>query len=162
MAPNPNRLQGNHHLHPCRPPDLEGKTWPTVKVTYTIRPYGEFINDISSTPKIYESWGARAISLRPLTTDARFHPGPVYVGFVMDKVTTGQDASPSTSVFAHQYHSPRAQNRCHSSTINPLKTKCRQLYLKTQFVPRSKHFSSWLEEPISLCCNGHKSPFVLR
>ena len=28
--------------------------------------------------------------------------------------------------------------------INPLKTKRRQLYLKTQFVPRSKHFSSRL------------------
>jgi hypothetical protein len=30
------------------------------------------------------------------------------------------------------------------STINPLKTKLRPLYLKTQFVPRSKHFSSRL------------------
>ena len=28
--------------------------------------------------------------------------------------------------------------------INPLKTKRRQLYLKTKFVPRSKHFSSRL------------------
>ena len=28
--------------------------------------------------------------------------------------------------------------------INPLNTKCRLLYLKTQFVPRSKHFSSLL------------------
>jgi hypothetical protein len=28
--------------------------------------------------------------------------------------------------------------------INPLKTKHRLLYLKTQFVPRSKHFSSRL------------------
>ena len=28
--------------------------------------------------------------------------------------------------------------------INPLNTKRRQLYLKTQFVPRSKHFSSGL------------------
>ena len=28
--------------------------------------------------------------------------------------------------------------------INPLKTKRRPLYLKTQFVPRSKHFSSRL------------------
>ena len=29
-------------------------------------------------------------------------------------------------------------------TFNPLKTKRRLLYLKTQFVPRSKHFSSRL------------------
>jgi hypothetical protein len=28
--------------------------------------------------------------------------------------------------------------------INPLKTKLRPLYLKSQFVPRSKHFSSLL------------------
>ena len=28
--------------------------------------------------------------------------------------------------------------------INPLETKCRLLYLKTQFVPRSKHFPSQL------------------
>ena len=28
--------------------------------------------------------------------------------------------------------------------FNPLKTKRRLLYLKTQFVPRSKHFSSRL------------------
>ena len=31
-----------------------------------------------------------------------------------------------------------------STNINPLKTKRRLLYLKTQFVPRSKHFSSRL------------------
>jgi hypothetical protein len=30
------------------------------------------------------------------------------------------------------------------STVNPVKTKRRLLYLKTQFVPRSKHFSSRL------------------
>jgi len=28
--------------------------------------------------------------------------------------------------------------------FNPLKTKCRPLYLKPQYAPRSKHFSSWL------------------
>jgi len=30
------------------------------------------------------------------------------------------------------------------SLLNPLKTKHRPLYLKTQSVPRCKHFSSWL------------------
>ena len=30
------------------------------------------------------------------------------------------------------------------AVINPLKTKRKPLYLKTQFVPRSKHFSSRL------------------
>ena len=30
------------------------------------------------------------------------------------------------------------------NSFNPLKTKRKQLYLKTQFVPRSKHFSSRL------------------
>jgi len=46
--------------------------------------------------------------------------------------------------------------------INPLKTKRRLPYLKTQFVPHSKHFSSQLWKPISLCCKWHKSVFVLR
>ena len=31
-----------------------------------------------------------------------------------------------------------------TARLNPLKTKRRLLYLKTQFVPRSKHFSSRL------------------
>jgi len=47
-------------------------------------------------------------------------------------------------------------------SINSLKTKRRLLYLKTQSVPRSKHFSSLLQKPISLCCKWHKSLFVLR
>jgi hypothetical protein len=46
--------------------------------------------------------------------------------------------------------------------INPLKTKRRLLYLKTQSVPRCKRFSSRLQEPIILCCKRHKSLFVLR
>jgi len=46
--------------------------------------------------------------------------------------------------------------------INHLKPKRRLLYLKTQSVLRSKHFSSRLQKPISLCCMGHKSLFVLR
>ena len=46
--------------------------------------------------------------------------------------------------------------------FNPLKTKRRLLYLKNQFVPRSKHFSSRLKKPISLCCKWHESLFVLR
>ena len=32
----------------------------------------------------------------------------------------------------------------YADDVNPLKTKRRLLYLKTQFVPRSKHFSSRL------------------
>jgi hypothetical protein len=47
-------------------------------------------------------------------------------------------------------------------SFNPLKTKRRLLYLKTQSVPRCKHFSSRLYNPISLCCKWHKSLFVLR
>jgi hypothetical protein len=47
-------------------------------------------------------------------------------------------------------------------SINPLNTKRRPLYLKTQFVPRSKHFSSRLQKPTSLCCKWNKSLFVLR
>ena len=43
--------------------------------------------------------------------------------------------------------------------LNPLITKSRLLYLTTQFVPRSKHFSSRLYKPISLCSMGQKSLF---
>jgi len=46
--------------------------------------------------------------------------------------------------------------------VNPLKPKHRPLYLKTQSVPRCKHFSSRLQKPISLSCKWHKSLFVLR
>jgi hypothetical protein len=46
------------------------------------------------------------------------------------------------------------------NTISLLKAKPKLLYLKTQFVPRSKHFSSRLLKPISLCCKWHKSLFV--
>ena len=50
----------------------------------------------------------------------------------------------------------------HMPSINPLQTKRRPLYLKTQFVPRSKHFSSRLQKPISWHYIGQKSLFVLR
>jgi hypothetical protein len=39
-----------------------------------------------------------------------------------------------------------------SEEFNPLKTKRRLLYLKTQSVLRCKHFSSRLQKPVSLCC----------
>jgi len=39
-------------------------------------------------------------------------------------------------------------------SINPLKTKRTLLHLKTQSVPRCKHFPSRLQKPISLCCKG--------
>jgi len=46
--------------------------------------------------------------------------------------------------------------------IKPTQTKRWLLYLKTQIVPRIKHFSSRLQKPISLWCKWHKSLFVLR
>jgi hypothetical protein len=49
-----------------------------------------------------------------------------------------------------------------TAPVNLLKTKRRLLDLKTQFVPRSKHFSSRLQKPISLSCKWHKSLFVHR
>jgi len=36
------------------------------------------------------------------------------------------------------------RNLLESNIINPLKMKCTPLYLKSQSVPRSKHFSSRL------------------
>jgi hypothetical protein len=41
--------------------------------------------------------------------------------------------------------------------INLLKTTTRLLYLKTQSVPRCKHFPSRLQKPISLCCKYRAS-----
>jgi hypothetical protein len=46
--------------------------------------------------------------------------------------------------------------------FNPSKTKRRLLYLKTQSVPRCKHFLSRLQKPFILCCKWHKLPFVIR
>jgi len=45
---------------------------------------------------------------------------------------------------------------CMQRCFNPLQTKRRPLYLKTQSIPRCKHFSSPLLKPISLCCKWHK------
>ena len=42
-----------------------------------------------------------------------------------------------------QEHGYRTRST-HNIQFNPLKTKRRLLYLKTRFVPRSKHFSSQL------------------
>ena len=39
---------------------------------------------------------------------------------------------------------PHLAYKCTNNLFTPLKTKCRPLYLKTQSVPRSKHFSSGL------------------
>jgi len=55
-----------------------------------------------------------------------------------------------------------AYRQHYAKDTNPLKTKRKLLYLKTQFVPRSKHFSSQLWKPISLWCKRHKLLFVLR
>jgi hypothetical protein len=75
------------------------------------------------------------------------------------------------SSFAYLYHTLKIyvciRTKCPPAYVcvlvnfNPLKTKRRPLYLKTQFVPRCKHFSSRLQKPTSLCCKWHKSLFVL-
>ena len=39
-------------------------------------------------------------------------------------------------------HSTQSDRHVEFLNVNPLKTKRRPLYLKTQFVPRSKHFIS--------------------
>jgi hypothetical protein len=70
-------------------------------------------------------------------------------------VKMGQIGCPETSVTNYQ-------SKKSKGLINLLKTKRRLLYLKTQFVPRCKHFSTRLYKPTSLCCKWHKSLFVLR
>ena len=44
----------------------------------------------------------------------------------------------------HNNHNLKKEERTEYKYINPLDKKRRPLYLKTQFVPRSKHFSSRL------------------
>ena len=41
-------------------------------------------------------------------------------------------------------HFRNKQKEYLKANINPLKMKRRLLYLKTKFIPHSKHFSSWL------------------
>jgi len=53
------------------------------------------------------------------------------------------------------------QHYSFGNMFNPLKTKRRLLYSKTQSVPRCKHFSTRLQKLISLCCMGQKSLFVI-
>jgi hypothetical protein len=43
-----------------------------------------------------------------------------------------------------KYYNSLQYKQIQSSNFSPLNTKRRPLYLKTQFVPRSKHFSSRL------------------
>jgi hypothetical protein len=52
---------------------------------------------------------------------------------------------------------------CSEIHTNHIKTLCGQnVYLKTQPVPRIKHFSSRLQKQVSLCYIGKNSLFVLR
>jgi hypothetical protein len=74
--------------------------------------------------------------------------------------TTGMIQCGSTSIYCRVEESEELQ--FHSTWFNPLQTNRRLFYLKTQSVPRCKHFSSRLQKPISLCCKWHKSLFVLR
>jgi hypothetical protein len=48
---------------------------------------------------------AQAVSRWPPTAKARFDPGSVHVGFVVDKVVLGHVFPPSSSVFPCQFHS---------------------------------------------------------
>jgi hypothetical protein len=52
------------------------------------------------------------------------------------KINFEEFCSVSTLVFIH--------TECHYICFNHLKTKRRPLYLKTQSVPRCKHFPPWL------------------
>jgi hypothetical protein len=106
------------------------------------KPYGNNRALVSFTlRKLHENvtWPLR---LFPLTTplDAGFETTHSYIIFIWPEVE-------DTDVL---------------ETINLLKTKRRLLYLKAQFVPRCKHFSSRLYKTISLWWNWHKSLLVLR
>jgi hypothetical protein len=90
-----------------------------------------------------------------------------YFGVVsvrMASLTAWQGRAPCVLI-AFQTSGPKdlpLNVRTLSVCVNPLKTKRRPLYLKSQSVPRCKHFSKQKKKPISLCCKWHMSLFVLR
>jgi hypothetical protein len=55
----------------------------------------------------------------------------------------------------------KTQSVPRSKHFSSLKTKRKLFHLKTQSVPRSKHFSSRLQEQINLCYIRQKSVFVV-
>ena len=59
-------------------------------------------------------------------------------------IETATNLEPKHCLLYEQNCTFRRHHRRCAATINPLKTKRRLLYLKTQFAPRSKHFSSRL------------------
>ena len=67
---------------------------------------------------------------RPLSSKLSPHHHPIL-----------EHSPDATNQVSHPY---RGTDKATLLFINPLKTKRRLLYLKTQFVPRSKHFSSRL------------------
>ena len=82
-------------------------------------------------PHLTPSWNKGVIYLTYLWQVLRLNPA------WMKKVKYhGSQSHPSTSFLIYNFQ---------SVLLNSLKTKRRLLYLETQFVPRSKHFSSWLK-----------------
>jgi len=61
----------------------------------------------------------------------------------------------NSMIITHRGFVIKLRNIC-NVVFNLLKTKRRPLYLKTQSVPRCKHFSSRLQNPISLWRKWHQ------
>ena len=61
-----------------------------------------------------------------------------------------------------RYHTNGTDFENTFTRYQPFKDEAQTALFKTQSVPRCKHFSSRLLNPISLCCKWHKSLFVLR
>ena len=114
-----------------------------------------------------EQTGSKATShLRRMSADARFQPWLEQLLFrltlvifrtlpkgvlnqTIDKIITESHIYHLLAFYGSLSSLPCSQQLSRSSVpftihINPLKTKRRPLYLNTQFVPRSKHFSSRL------------------
>jgi hypothetical protein len=99
-------------------------------------------------------------NIRPSMTTAHGHT-PQDSSFIVTIFTIPHLTSSSEvddEIKANYTLNFEAQN----NIFNPLKTKRELFYLKIQFVPRSKHFSSGLYKPVSLCHIRQKSLFVLK
>jgi hypothetical protein len=77
---------------------------------------------------------AQAVSLWPVIAEARFDPGLVHVGFVVDKMALGQVFTHSTSVFPCQFHSTGAPLQGKKKKINHLHHRL-QISLKAAVRP---------------------------
>jgi hypothetical protein len=74
----------------------------------------------------------------------------IRMGDLSNNATGKKKGVPSNQLLISSPPTTKCSTRDQRENFNPLNTNRRPFYLKTQFLPRSKHFSSRLYKPISL------------